>query len=89
MLGWSGVYFKYTPPMNMTGSVRQKIIDYTAKLALALKIKGLINIQFIEYNGELYVIEVNPRSSRTVPFISKVTGVPLIELAIRAMLGKS
>ncbi len=88
MLGWSGVYFKYTPPMNMTGSVRQKIIDYTAKLALALKIKGLINIQFIEYNGELYVIEVNPRSSRTVPFISKVTGVPLIELAIRAMLGQ-
>lgn len=84
----SGDSIAVYPPMNMTGSVRQKIIDYTAKLALALKIKGLINIQFIEYNGELYVIEVNPRSSRTVPFISKVTGVPLIELAIRAMLGQ-
>jgi len=84
----SGDSISVYPPMNISDHITWKIIDYTVRLALALKIKGLINIQFIEHNGELYVIEVNPRSSRTVPFISKVTGIPMIELATRAMLGQ-
>jgi len=84
----SGDSISVYPSMNISIPIVQKIVDYTAKLARALKVKGLINIQFIEYKGELYVIEVNPRSSRTVPFISKVTGVPMIELATRAMLGQ-
>ncbi|HHV73031.1 MAG TPA: carbamoyl-phosphate synthase large subunit [Clostridia bacterium] len=84
----SGDSISVYPPRNISGAIIQKIVDYTAKLAIALKIRGLINIQFIEHNGKLYVIEVNPRSSRTVPFISKVTGTPMVELATRAMLGQ-
>ena len=61
--------------------------EYVKKLALAMHTKGLINIQYINANGQLYIIEVNPRSSRTVPFISKVTGVPMVQLAVRASLG--
>lgn len=84
----SGDSISIYPAMNIPDHIVRKIVDYTAKLALALKIIGLINIQFIEHDGELYVIEVNPRSSRTVPFISKVTGIPMVELATRAMLGQ-
>ena len=76
------------PPVNVSSHIVKKIVDYTVELALALRIKGLINIQFLEYKEKLYVIEVNPRSSRTVPFISKVTGIPLIELAVRAIMGQ-
>lgn len=83
----SGDSISVYPAMNISDHIVRRIVDYTARLALALKIKGLINIQFIEHNGELYVIEVNPRSSRTVPFISKVTGIPMVELATRTMLG--
>jgi len=54
-------------------------VDYTQKLAKALRVVGLINIQYVYYNNELYVIEVNPRSSRTVPYISKVTGIPMVK----------
>ena len=57
-------------------------------LALAMKTLGLVNIQYLIYQGEIYVIEVNPRSSRTIPYISKVTGVPMVDLATRAMLGE-
>jgi carbamoyl-phosphate synthase large subunit len=65
-----------------------RIVDYTKRIALALKIKGILNIQFIVHKDEVYIIEVNPRSSRTVPFISKVTDVPLIEMAIKVILGQ-
>jgi len=84
----SGDSISVYPAVNLSESIVQKIIDYTAQLAVELKIKGFINIQFIEHEGKLYVIEVNPRSSRTVPYISKVTGIPMIELASRAMLGQ-
>jgi carbamoyl-phosphate synthase large subunit len=65
-----------------------KIVDYTKRIALALKIKGILNIQFIVYQNEVYIIEVNPRSSRTVPFISKVTNLPVIEIAVKVILGQ-
>ena len=66
----------------------QTIVDCSEKLALSLKTRGLINIQYLIYQGELYVIEVNPRASRTVPYISKVTGVPMVDLATRVMVGQ-
>ena len=62
--------------------------DYTGRLARALNVVGLMNIQFVVSNNEVFIIEVNPRSSRTVPYISKVTGVPMVELAVRCMLGE-
>ena len=68
--------------------MRRELIETTHKLAKELNVKGLINIQFVLYEDQLYVIEVNPRSSRTVPYISKVTGVPMIDLATRAALGE-
>jgi len=77
------------PAHDLTMAIRDKVVDYTTRLALELGVKGLINIQFVEYENELYVIEVNPRSSRTVPFISKVTGVPLVQLATEIILGRS
>ncbi len=76
------------PAFTVSDSIQNKIVDYTRRLALALGVKGLINIQFVEYEGDLYIIEVNPRSSRTVPFISKVTGVPMVTLATQVILGK-
>ena len=63
------------------------IVDCSEKLALALGTQGLVNIQYLIYQNELYVIEVNPRASRTVPYISKVTGVPMVDLATRVMVG--
>ena len=64
------------------------IVDCSEKLALSLGTHGLINIQYLIYQNELYVIEVNPRASRTVPYISKVTGVPMVDLATRVMVGQ-
>lgn len=75
------------PSKNISENIRESILDYTTRLAKELKVVGMINIQFIEYKGELYVIEVNPRASRTVPYISKVSGVPIIDLATKAMMG--
>ncbi len=75
-------------PAYISQKIREKIIDYTYKLAIELHVIGLINIQFILYNDELYVLEVNPRSSRTVPYISKVTGMPIVKMATRVMLGE-
>ena len=66
----------------------QIIVECSARLALALGTQGLVNIQYLIYGGELYVIEVNPRASRTVPYISKVTGVPMVDLASRVMIGE-
>ncbi len=84
----SGDSISIYPPQNVTAEIRQEIIEVTKKMAVALKVIGMINIQFIEYKGELNIIEVNPRSSRTVPYISKVTGVPIIDIATKVMLGE-
>ena len=75
------------PSQNICDRIKADILDYTKKLALEIGIKGMINIQFIEFEGSLYVIEVNPRASRTVPYISKVSGVPIVDLATQVMLG--
>ena len=84
----SGDSIAVYPAWNVSGPVTETLIQYTEQLALSLKTQGLINIQYVVYHGQVYVIEVNPRSSRTVPYISKVTGVPMVELATRAMLGE-
>jgi carbamoyl-phosphate synthase large subunit len=68
-------------------NTEEKILEITKKMAKELEVKGLMNIQFIAYENELYVIEVNPRSSRTVPYISKISSVPMIDLATKAILG--
>ena len=75
------------PSQNISNDMKERILEYTKKLALEIGIKGMINIQFIEFEGNLYVIEVNPRASRTVPYISKVSGVPIVDLATQVMLG--
>ncbi len=84
----SGDSIAVYPAWNVTDEMTDVIIEATRNLALSLKTKGLVNIQYIVYNGELNVIEVNPRSSRTIPYISKVTGVPMVDLATKAMLGE-
>ena len=76
------------PSQNITDKIKADVLDYTTKLALRIGIKGMINIQFIEFEEKLYVIEVNPRASRTVPYISKVSGVPIVDLATKIMLGE-
>ncbi|MBO7363817.1 MAG: carbamoyl-phosphate synthase large subunit, partial [Lachnospiraceae bacterium] len=83
----SGDSIAVYPPYNLTDRFLKKICEVSEKLALALGTKGLVNIQYLIYHGELYVIEVNPRASRTVPYISKVTGVPMVDLASKVMLG--
>lgn len=83
----SGDSIAVYPPYNLTDRFLEKICDCSRKLTLALGTKGLVNIQYLIYNSELYVIEVNPRASRTVPYISKVTGVPMVDLASKVMLG--
>ncbi len=84
----SGDSIAVYPPYNLDDRFLAKICDCSEKLALALGTQGLVNIQYLIYEGELYVIEVNPRASRTVPYISKVTGVPMVDLASRVMLGE-
>lgn len=84
----SGDSIAVYPAWNLSPAQTAKLVDYSTKLALALKTKGLINIQYVISNGQIYVIEVNPRSSRTVPYLSKVTGIPMIDIATRAMLGE-
>ena len=83
----SGDSIAVYPPYNLTDKFLEKICDVSEKLALALGTKGLVNIQYLIYHSKLYVIEVNPRASRTVPYISKVTGVPMVDLAAQVMLG--
>ncbi len=84
----SGDSISVYPAMSISSHVQEILVDYTKKLAQSLHVVGLINIQFIVYDEEVYVIEVNPRSSRTVPYISKVTGIPVVQLASRVILGK-
>ena len=84
----SGDSIAVYPPFNLTERFQDRICDISTKLALALGTKGLVNIQYLIFDNELYVIEVNPRASRTIPYISKVTGVPMVDLASRVMLGE-
>ncbi|GAJ38709.1 carbamoyl-phosphate synthase large subunit [Saccharococcus caldoxylosilyticus] len=83
----SGDSIAVYPPQTLMKDIKQKIVDYTIKLARGLRIVGLLNIQFVMYQGEVYVLEVNPRSSRTVPFLSKITGVPMANIATKVILG--
>ena len=84
----SGDSISIYPPKNLSKETKEKLHEITKKIAITLKTVGMVNIQFIEFKNELYVIEVNPRSSRTVPYISKVTKIPMIEIATRVMLGE-
>jgi len=84
----SGDSIAVYPPFSIGDRMLRTILDSSEKLALSLGTRGLVNIQYLIYQGELYVIEVNPRASRTVPYISKVTGVPMVDLATRVMVGQ-
>ncbi len=84
----SGDSISVYPAQSIGPGIQDVIVDYTEKLAKSLHVIGLINIQFIVYQEEVFVIEVNPRSSRTVPYISKVTGIPIVKLASQVILGK-
>jgi len=84
----SGDSISMYPPQSLSFKIKEKIIDYTERLAKALHVVGIVNIQYVVFNDEVYVIEVNPRSSRTVPYISKVTGIPMVRIATRIMLGR-
>ena len=85
----SGDSISVYPAQTISDKVKDTIVEYTKRLAQALHVVGLINIQFIAMNEEVYVIEVNPRSSRTVPYISKVTGIPIVDLATKVIIGNT
>ncbi|MCG7334117.1 carbamoyl-phosphate synthase large subunit [Sporosarcina sp. ACRSM] len=85
----SGDSIAVYPPQSLSKSMLATIVDYTARLAKGLNIVGLLNIQFVISEGQVYVIEVNPRSSRTVPFLSKITDIPMANIATKAILGQS
>ncbi len=85
----SGDSISVYPAPTISEEIQEILVDYTKRLAQALHVVGLINIQFIVMDGEVYVIEVNPRSSRTVPYISKVTGIPIVDLATKVMIGNT
>jgi len=84
----SGDSIAVYPSTCLTAGQAENLVDYTTRLARALNVKGLINIQYVLHDGGLYVLEVNPRSSRTVPYLSKITGVPMVNLATKMILGK-
>ena len=84
----SGDSIAVYPAWNVSGPQIKRLTEYTRNLAVSLQTRGLINIQYVIHENKIYVIEVNPRSSRTIPYISKVTGVPMVDLATRAMLGE-
>ncbi len=85
----SGDSMAVYPAQNLAPEIERDIVDYTTRMALALGVRGLCNVQYVVHRNRVYVIEVNPRSSRTVPFISKVTGVPMVELATEVIRGVS
>ncbi|MGM9565764.1 carbamoyl-phosphate synthase large subunit [Evtepia sp.] len=85
----SGDSIAVYPPYTLTDKMMQVVVECSQKLALALGTKGLVNIQYLIYNGELFVIEVNPRASRTIPYLSKVTGIPMVDLATKIMMGST
>ncbi len=84
----SGDSIAVYPAWNLDGKTTEDLISYTKNLALGLNTRGLVNIQYVVYENTIYVIEVNPRASRTIPYISKVTGVPMVDLATHTMLGE-
>ncbi|MDO4292257.1 MAG: carbamoyl-phosphate synthase large subunit [Eubacteriales bacterium] len=84
----SGDSIAVYPAWNLSPAKTARLVDYSTRLALALHTKGLINIQYVISQDQVYVIEVNPRSSRTVPYLSKVTGIPMVDIATRVMLGE-
>ncbi len=84
----SGDSISVYPSLTISPKIKDVIVDYTRKLAKALHVVGLMNIQYVLFNNEIYVIEVNPRSSRTVPYISKVTGIPMVNIATKLLMGK-
>jgi carbamoyl-phosphate synthase large subunit len=83
----SGDSYAVYPAQSLEASELDHVIDYTVKIARHLRLRGMVNVQYVVHRGRVYVLEVNPRSSRTVPFLSKVTGVPMVKLATRVMLG--
>ncbi len=85
----SGDSIAVYPPQSLSNTVKEKLITYTEKLALGLNIVGLLNIQYVVSNDDVFVLEVNPRSSRTVPFLSKITNVPMANIATKAILGQT
>ena len=85
----SGDSISVYPPQKIKQEIKDVIVDYTKRLAKALHVVGLINIQFIVYEDQVYVIEVNPRSSRTIPYISKVTDIPIVSIATKAIMGQT
>ncbi len=85
----SGDSMAVYPGISLSPSEVETIVDYTIRIGRALGLRGLLNIQYVIYQGEVYVLEVNPRASRTVPFLSKVTGVPMVAVATNVMLGRS
>ncbi len=85
----SGDSIAIFPCRSLDAATQAVVEDYTVRLAQALRVKGLINIQFVVYQGQVYVLEVNPRASRTVPFLTKATGIPMVRLAVQAILGRS
>ncbi|HVH62296.1 MAG TPA: carbamoyl-phosphate synthase large subunit [Candidatus Dormibacteraeota bacterium] len=84
----SGDSYAVYPAQGLDPSERDHIVDYTIRIARQLRLRGLVNVQYVVHRGRVYVLEVNPRASRTVPFLSKVTGVPMVNLATRVMLGE-
>jgi carbamoyl-phosphate synthase large subunit len=84
----SGDSIAVYPPHRLSEELKEKAVEYTERISRALNVKGVVNIQYVVSDGEIYVIEVNPRSSRTIPYLSKVTGVPMVDLATKALLGR-
>jgi carbamoyl-phosphate synthase large subunit len=84
----SGDSYAVYPAQSLEASELDHVVDYTVKIARHLRLRGMVNVQYVVHRGHVYVLEVNPRSSRTVPFLSKVTGVPMVRLATRVMLGE-
>ncbi len=85
----SGDSIAVYPPQTLSAEIKEKITDITIRIAKSLNVIGLVNIQFVIYHNEVYVIEVNPRSSRTVPFLSKVTNIPMANVATKVIMGKT
>lgn len=85
----SGDSMAVTPPFSLSEEVKERVYEYTTKIAKGMDFKGVFNIQFVYYENELYVIEINPRASRTVPILSKVTGINMIDITIQLLLGKT
>ncbi|MFV8827353.1 carbamoyl phosphate synthase large subunit [Alkalihalobacterium sp. APHAB7] len=85
----SGDSMAVTPPFSLTEQIKQLVYDYTKKIAKGMDFKGIFNIQFVLYENQLYVIEINPRASRTVPILSKVTGLNMVDVTVKLLLGQS